>query len=236
MSQMLNDSAVVSDQVTMHPLHSGWGPLVSEVDVDVAVVKTLRLWLPHYLARVEQERGLANGLLARPKPESYANTINDDEFVEHQLPAMIATTAVMDDVGKAGDGMHFAEFRCRVSVICRGTTPPETRAVTALFSACVKRVMVQQASLGGFAAGVRLVGGNLMAVPDITDQGRYLAAGMNDFSVSVDEVVQSGVGPFAPPNPEDNPYPPPDPNDPDTPYDPVSTVGDVTVSVTDKES
>jgi hypothetical protein len=215
-----------------------WGPLVTAVDVDVAVLRTLRAWLPHYLTQAEVERGMTVGAVARPKQESYANTISDDEWPEHRMPAIVITTSRAEGYEMAGDGMYSVGWRCRIAAIARGATPGEARAVAALFGACVKRVLVQQGSLLGAANGVRPVLSDLVAVEDTNtpDEERYLAAALEDMIVFVDQVVQAGVGPFDPPDPDDEIYPPPDPDDPNTPYDPFTTVGDVNVAVVEKEN
>lgn len=210
-----------------------WGPLLTEVDVDVAVVRTLRLWLPYYLTQAERERQLGIGLLARPREESFANTLEDDEFLDHTLPAIIVTTARSADVEHDGNGVYRAGYQTRVSAVVRGRTPPEARAVGSLFGMCVVRALVQHESLGGQASETLWDGGLVSPVDDVTDAGRYLTAAMHDFTVFADDVVQAGVGPYDPPD-GDPPYEPPD--DPTEPWDPLTSVGDVTVSVTDKET
>ncbi len=210
-----------------------FGALVVETDVDVAVVTTLRRWLPMYLAEAERERGLSNRTLARPRPESYANTLEDDEFLDHVLPAVIVTTAQTRESDTGAEDRYWAAWRVIVSCVVRGRTPAESRAVAALFSGCVRRILVQQQDLGGFAAGVRWVNGNVAAVADTTDKGRYLTAGINEMTVYVDEVLQGGVGPIVP----DPYYPDADPEGaPDAPLDPLAAVSAVTVSITSKES
>ncbi|CAB4197380.1 hypothetical protein UFOVP1313_9 [uncultured Caudovirales phage] len=204
-----------------------WGPLVTEVDVDLAVVTTLRLWLPMYLAQAERERDLAAGTLARPKAGAYTNTIEDDEFHDHPLPAIIVTTANTTAApAQASDSSYEGAWRVMVSSVVRGRTPPETRAVAALFSASVRRVLTQQASLGGLSSEVVWVSSGLQPVYDNTDQGRYIAAGMNEFVVYVDNVLAPELGPGG------APYTPPDPeNEPDLPLDPLSAVATVNVSI-----
>lgn len=209
--------------------NADFGPLVIETDVDSAVVQTLRKWMPTYLAQAERERTLATRLLARPR--SYANTLDDDEFLDHSLPAVIVTTAqTQGNPAKDGMGTYYAAWRVVVSAVVRGRTPPETRTVAALFGGCVRRILVQKPSLEGFAGDLKWVSSNLAGVADVSGNGRFLAAAVNEFVVYVDEVVALG-GPHSP-----SPYPEPDPNDPDAPYDPLKAVGDVTVSVTEKEN
>jgi hypothetical protein len=204
-----------------------FGPFVVDTDVDVAVVDTLRLWLPTYLAQAERERGLANKLLARPVEESYANVLEDDEFADHRLPAILVTTANLADTDVGSDGLYSGRFQVNVTAVVRGRTPAEARAVAALFAGCIRRVMLDHPSLGHFAGTTRLVGGTTAPVRDVTNAGRYLAGGISVFSVFVDELLQVGAGPQIPADPYDDP----DPSDPDTPYDPLVTVTAVTVDV-----
>jgi hypothetical protein len=209
-----------------------FGPMTVETDIDVAVVQTLRLWLPTYLAQAERERDLAVRLLARPRPQNYANTLEEDEFLDHQLPAVIVTTAAPSgEPNMDGNGVYYAGFRVTVSAICRGRTPPETRALAALYGGCVRRVMVQQA-LTAIDGAARWVGGRGVAPVATTDEGRYLAASINEFVVYADGVVQAGVGPEVPSG-ENNPYDPPDPTEnPDEPFDPLVAVSKVEFDLT----
>jgi hypothetical protein len=213
--------------VTVDPV---WGPLVTEVDVDLAVVLTLRKWLPMYLSQAERERDLIAGTLARPKETAYTNTIEDDEFHDHPLPAIIVTTASTTAAPvTAADGSYEGAWRVIVSSVVRGRTPPETRAVAALFSASVRRVLTQQPSLDGLSNDVIWVSSGLQPVYDNTDQGRFIAAGINEFVVYVDNVLAPHLGPSSE---EDGLYTPPNPeNEPEVPLDPLSAVAAVNVSI-----
>lgn len=207
-----------------------FGTLVVETDVDTAVVATLRKWLPTYIAQVERERNLAVGALARPVAGSYANTLEDDEFVDHRLPAIIVTTAATNDVERFGDGSYAAMWMTVVSSVVRGRTPPETRMLAALFSGCVRRVLVQASDLGGSASNVLWRRGGVQPVPDATAAGRYLAAGINEFVVVTDDVLTTRDSPLEP----DPLYGNPDPQgNPNQPYDDfVTSAGGVSVDVT----
>jgi hypothetical protein len=208
---------------------ANWGELLVETDVDEAVIATLKKWLPSYLTRLERERGLTVRTLARPVAASYVNTLEDDEFPDHQLPAIIVTTARTSEVERFGGGVHTVSFQVIVSSVVRGRTPPETRKLAALFSGCVRRVLVHQQDLGEFAQEVRFQRGNLAPLADQTDSGRWLAAGVNEFVVVVDDVLTGGVGPMQ----VDPVYDDPDPEgNPDEEYTDPVTVSRVVVSTT----
>lgn len=209
-----------------------FGPMIVETDVDAAVIKQMSTWFPTYLAQAERERGLNNRALVRPRAESFANTLDEDEFLDRMLPAIIVTTAqTVGTPERDGNGMYYAIWDVVISAVVRGRTPPETRGYAALYGGIVRRIVASMPSLGGFASESTWVSGNVAPVSDSTRRGRYLAAAMNRFAVAVDNVLQEGAGPLLP-DPPENPYDPPDPTDPDPPYDPLAEVRDVQVSVT----
>jgi hypothetical protein len=192
-----------------------FGPLMIATDVDDAAVGKLALWLPTYLGQVEVERGLTPGSLPRPVDSSYANTLSDDEFPDHMLPAVIVTTADTPTAPVvAADGSYEATWHMVVSCVIRGRTPPQTRANAALLEGCVRRALVQN---GVFhRRDAKWKGSSVAPVFDRSKAGRYLAAGICQFDVFVDKVVQRDVGPVAPDA---------------EPYLPLGTVDQVTVDV-----
>jgi hypothetical protein len=204
-----------------------FGPLVLETDVDLAVAATLKRWLPTYLAQLRVERPG----IPRLEPQSFANTLDDEEFLDHHLPAIIVTTAQTEgDPEVDGNGMYRTAYRVVVSVVVSARTPGETRAAAALFGGSCRRSLVHHPSLGGFASGTRWRGGNVAPVADPANASRNLAAAINQFTVYVDDVL-GGDGPIDPDIP--TPYEPADPDTPERPYDPLATVreGGVTVDV-----
>jgi hypothetical protein len=208
-----------------------WGQLVVETDVDREVIAPLMLWMPTYLRQVERERDLAPHLLARPRLESYQNALEDLSFPDARLPAIVVTTAQTEGDPEpqiAGlDDAYAAAWLVRVSAVVRGRTPPETREIAALVSGCVRRILVNQATALG---KMRWLGSLVTPVPDTTDTGRYLAAGVTRWSLLVDEAI-SGDGPVIP-EPDDPQYPSPDPEgNPDEVFDPLAEVRAVTTQI-----
>jgi hypothetical protein len=203
-----------------------WGTLLLETDLDRLVIARLRMWLPTYLSRAEDERDLANGLLARPVDGAYENTLEDDTFPDSRLPAVLVTTAQTEgNPSHMEGGRYAADWRCNVSVIVRGRTPSETREIASVFGGCVRRILIQQQLSDDI--GVLWRASNVAPVVDQTDQGRYLAAALNRFTLLVNEAV-SGDGPIIP-TVDDPPYPPP--GDPNETYDPLLPVTNVTTTI-----
>src|SRR3954468_14252533 len=164
-----------------------FGPLVVETDVDFAIIKTLRLWLPTYLAQAERERDLAPRVLARPEPVSYSNLLDDDEFPDSRMPAILVTTAQVNNEPEIdGAGVYSVGWRAVVTAVVRGRTPGESRALASIFGGSVRRCLVQQQDLGGFASETRLASGTMLRpVADSTGPDRYLTPSLTPLTVYV---------------------------------------------------
>jgi hypothetical protein len=190
-----------------------FGPLVTELDVDQAVIATLRKWLPTYLNRIEDWRGLARGTLMRPNAESFENVLEDDTFPEGRLPAVTVTTAQADEFKVIGGmSMLSARWRVVVSVVVRGRTMTEARAVASVFAGATRLLLLQNPDLGGIANGVEPTRAGAAPVDDVSGQDRYLAAGISWFDVWTHDVMDRDAGPLVV-----DPYPPVDPDQPDDP-------------------
>jgi hypothetical protein len=206
-----------------------WGTVLVETDIDRKVLECLRFWFPAYLAQAERTWDLDNGLLARPRPESFQNALQDDEFPDGMLPAVLATTARTEGDTQSGpDRLYSANWRAQVSVVVRGREPRETREVAAVFGGCVRQMLVhQQIALDG---EVRWQSSEIVPVPDQLDQGRWLAAAVNRFTIYTD-VALSGTGPMDPAWPPVDDNPPWDPGDPDGDLSGLPLVHDVDTTI-----
>jgi len=212
---------------------AAFGPLVTAVDIDRAIVNVLRGNLDDHLREQEQVRGLSPLYFRRPADEAYATSIDeDDEIIDHRLPAIIVTAGqtVGEPYEANAGGLYVAAWRVLVTAASGGRTPDETRWLAAVYGGCVRRCLVQHTDLGGFASDVKWFSSRL-AGPSRDDQGRYLAADIQEFDVHIDEVLQAGAGPYVPnPGNPDGPYP--FPTDPEEPFDPLAEVAAVTTTIT----
>jgi hypothetical protein len=202
---------------------AGFGPLVLESDLDETIIAHLRLWLPVYLTRFEEERGLALHTMRRPRLNSYQAGLDNDAFPNAALPAIIVTTNTLNDPDQDGDGVYYGSFTTTISAIVRGRTPSEALRNASIYAGCIRRLLPQQVQ--GFAepiTAVDLTGGNRGEVTDVTGENRHLAAGMSEFRIYVDEIVAEATGPF--PDPDVSP-------DPDEHYDPPFTVDTFEIAV-----
>jgi hypothetical protein len=214
------------DAVSPGPYYAEFGPCVIENDIDVAATETLSKWLPTYLRQMEEERELDFRL---GRPASYQVVLEDESFFDQQLPAVIVTSTETEGAPSVyADSVITAQFTLVVTAIVKGRTRTEARALASMTGGSIRRLMVQQGTLDGAVQGVRWKSGQVSRVA-IPEESRELAAGINTFTVLVDQVAQADLGPIYP---SPDPYPNPDPvGDPDTPYDPLLNVAAVTIQV-----
>jgi hypothetical protein len=207
-----------------------WGTILVETDVDAAVIAQLQRWMPTYLTQTERSRNFPAGALARPRDEAYQNALIDETFPDALLPAVVVTTAQTEGepepMAVGIDIAYAADWRVVVSVVVRGRTPMETRATAALTGGCVRAILSQQqVELEGLT---RWRGCSVVPFSD-DNQGRFLAASINRFTIHVDATL-TGDGPIEP-APGDPPWPPIDPDNPDQVYDPPPLVSAVRTDI-----
>jgi hypothetical protein len=182
---------------------ANWGPLIIGTDVDDAVLAALTKWMPTYLAQIKTERNLS---FTPALPRTYSNTFAGQEFLDHQLPALIVVTA-QSTVTRGGMNMPYeGTFALRVASVVRGKRPPATRFLAALYEGVVRRLVLQKArgdgTNGTGAAGpindLHYMGLRYEEVPDGTGAGRYTLAALSLFEVFSDQIVQPFGGPNIP--------------------------------------
>lgn len=186
--------------------YADFGQTVASVDVDQWVLATLELWLPTYLTHVASERNLPYAIA---EPVNYANVVDDDEWPDYSLPAiLVATARTATGPEVMHDGSYSAEWLVAISAVVRGRAAAETRALASYTELAVRQALVQQPSLGDHASATRwLTGGQARPMSDPTGKGRYLGEGASTFGVWTDNSVQAGVGPLAPGLPTYDPPP-----------------------------
>lgn len=179
-----------------------YGPILSPVDVQVAVRTTIKQWVATYLAVVERLNDLDPKKL--PHPKSYV--LKDDGTLtkrpEDQTPSVVilcpgtAGDPVMD-----GEGLYRVPWAVSVAAIVSARDQETSSDVAKFYAAAIRALLVQQGSLGGFAASTRWRGERNDDLRSEDD--RTLAVGVNVFEVLVRDVVQKGAGLTEPP---DEPY------------------------------
>jgi hypothetical protein len=196
---------------------SAIGPIVSAFDVEAAALATLKKWSSHYLAECEAQHGRVRGSL--PRVRSYTTANSFDKWPEDQLPCVLLVspgTAQPPEV--EGNGRYRAFFSLGIAAIVSTRDMVETEEVAKLYVAALRTCLVQQRSLGGFAAGVEWLDETYDDLP--SDDARSLGAGQAIFTIEVSDISRRYAGPKEPPEPDIDP----DPDDPDATDVAVSVV------------
>ncbi len=158
------------------------------------MLATLKTWMPTYLRQYRTERDLSfNPAL----PRTYANTFEGHEFLDHQLPALVCTTASLQATQGGPNIPVGGAWQSLVACVVRGKQPAATRYLAAMYGGTVARVVLQKAR-GGALNDMRLSSARYEQVPDVTGQSRWLLAAVQQFTVFTDEIVQPWAGPDVP--------------------------------------
>lgn len=200
---------------------ANWGPLVIATDVDDAVIEALKQWVPTYLLQTARERNLpAEAGRQMAAPRTYTNVLEEDEFLDHQIPMVLVTTADTAKVKGGPNSSYEAMWNVKVSAVVRGRSAQESRLFAALYEGAIRRAITQKCRGVGPINESKWLAVKLAAVRDASGKGRYLAAGIGTYNVSTDYAAQGFGGPDIPNADE---------------YLPLATVTEVTTGVEVKD-
>jgi hypothetical protein len=179
---------------------ASWGPLVTSVDIDDAVLAVAQTWMYTHLRRLKQERGIE-----LQQPREWAIALTDAELLDHPLPAVVSETARMDTAqGSVRGGtarFYGAAWRVAVSVTVRGQDPRQTRRAASLYEGVLRRLMVQHAHDEPLD-WIHFTGMTLAPVPGDQRAGRYLLKGTSNFLVRSNNLMDPTGGPNEPDLPD----------------------------------
>jgi hypothetical protein len=172
------------------------GPVVLADDVDMAVLGALRMWMPTYLNPMAQKVPTTKQL---PRPRTYTNTVENIEWLDHQLPAIVVETSQAIATRGGPDSQYAVDWRTAVSVIVRGRNPSATRRLASIFIGATTLCVVQKAKTADVIDDLRYMSMTLGPVPDATDsRSRYLAGATAIFTTMTNYAVRGRGGPAIP--------------------------------------
>lgn len=183
-----------------------FGPIFVAVNLEQAVIDTLKSWLRLYINEVQLQVGVTGSI---PMPRTYTTRRRFDKFPEDQLPTCVVVSPGLDsDPKKEGDGSYRAKWVIHVGMVVSTSDMVQTNLVAKIYGAAMRAAIIQHASLGGIVCGMEWYDESYDDLPD-DDVTRSLGATTLSFRVEVEEVVNWNKGP-------DGVFLP-DPADPDTP-------------------
>jgi hypothetical protein len=168
-------------------------PIFVGAVLEQAVIDTIKMWIPTYLREVERLTGRQMGDI--PVPRSYTTRKIFEKFVEDQTPTIIVVSpGTADEPKMEGDGHYRAEWGLGVGAVVSTSTQETTNLVAKVYGAAIRAIILQQASLGGIASGVRWMDESYDDLPS-DDSDRTLGSAALYFRVEVDDVVNRFAGP-----------------------------------------
>jgi len=186
-----------------------FGPIVSGGAVRAAVLDTVRLWLPAYLAEVERQRGHTPGALGQPR--SWRRPPDIWKVADQQSPAVMVLPPVWNgqpDREGGTRGSVQASWRVAVAVVVNvgGGDPDWSGEVAADYCAALWALLEQQGSLGGVAADTRCVDLDTALLTQADQRQRALAAGSVSAIVMTRDSLRRREGPVeVPADPYEDP-------------------------------
>jgi hypothetical protein len=173
---------------------ANWGPLVCGYDIDDVLLDAMRQWAPTYLKQINTERSLAFQMAV---PRTYGSTFAGQEFLDHQLPAVIVMTSILTATRGGADSTLEGTWQTRVATVTRGKTPPQTKFLASLYEGVFRRLLLQRAR-GAPVNSMHYLGMRYEEVPSADGSGRYCLAAISNFEVYSDQIVRPFGGPDVP--------------------------------------
>lgn len=179
-----------------------FGAVTTAAQIEQAIISTLQLHLPHYVAEVERQSTAPGTTPALPAPRAYRVWTDTETWPHDQLPAVIvACPGTVGDPKRTPSG-HCATWEVQVGVIVRAPEQARVRRNAAVYAAAARAVAVQRPSMGGRAAATTWVGEEITTEPDT---GQTWGLGIVRLHVEVAGMVDPGQGPLWPDTPPADP-------------------------------
>lgn len=173
---------------------TAFGSVITGTQVRAAAESTIRAWFPDYIAEAAQISGRDRDTL--PTFRSYVPMLDMDKFDEQQLPACVIVAPGLVQVPYRHEMLYDGAWALGIGTVVSGQDERNTLELVELYAAAVRALILQHASLGGFADGV-LWETERYDELDTNDQ-RTIAAGIVQFTVHVSNVVDVSQGPTIP--------------------------------------
>ena len=129
---------------TPPPPENAYGPIVSGFEIEQALAKIIREWMPDYLLAMEHQRGLPPGKLPTYKTEA-PTSWDAARLREDQLPACAFVSTGTDGRPDTfnSDGSYNAKWRVECVSVCSARGNGQARKLAQWYTAAVRALLVQ---------------------------------------------------------------------------------------------
>lgn len=193
---------------------SAFGQIITDDQVEDAVISVLKRWTNEYMAEIERQVGVEVGYHQRPPGDgSYLVRTDFDKWPEEMLPiVLVVSPGVADDPVREGRGVYRAKWEIGVVCIVESTDQVSTRRYAYRMGAALRAALVQhqtlERALNSSVRGVDWVGHRNNEVPLGPEDNRTIWANRQLFEVEVGGVLTRGGGPGPGVDPREDPTPP----------------------------
>lgn len=198
------------------PAVSNTGTILTDDQVEDAVMFTLRKWFADKLSRIEEQLGLDVGYHKRP--DTWVTRNDFEKFPEEMLPMVIVISAgLVDEPVKSGRYVFRAPWGIGVATVATSIDQETARRNAYRLGAAARASLVHNQSLdlglGGRVRGVKWLDSTNDELPPEGDRTIFVTKQV--FAVEVDDVLTQSGGPSVPagdppPSPGDDTDIPPD--------------------------
>ena len=178
------------------------GPFITGNRVEMAIIDTLRAWLPSYIAEGEHQTGGTPGAI--PAPRGWAITGRDlDKFTSDQLPCIVVMSRgiVVKPLAQGYPGKTTGVWNVDVGAFFSAAWGRESRANAQLYVRAISLCLIQR-PLGDLPCSVDFVGEDYDEVDFAATRTYSVSVGR--FLVEVENMLWRDGGPPAyvePPDP-----------------------------------
>jgi hypothetical protein len=173
-----------------------FGDVVLPIDVENAVITTLKTWMPTYLRFIERRYGLGVESFEDVNSWRAADTM-EERFVEQQIPAvqvMMTSPVDIDTHATSSTGV----FNGTIDVLVSSTQPEAARENAGYYGFALGLCLSQHAGLDG-TLKVAGFGWEKLSVPAVgKPDSRWLALGSVEVALAIEGVFSRDAGPVEP--------------------------------------
>jgi hypothetical protein len=176
-----------------------FGNIFVGVQLDGAVISTLKSWMPTYLREIEQQLGWTDS----PIPDIRLWTTRNEftQFPADQMPmCVVVSVGLTGAPTKEGDGTYSGQFSLAVGFAAAGRDADTSKALATIYGAAGRAILLHKSGLGGLAEGVQWEDESYDDL--VTEDERVVRACYNIYRVDVDNIVTKGAGPATPTPPD----------------------------------
>lgn len=190
-----------------------FGRILTDDQVEDAVVNHLFNWTSTFLTEIERQLGLTPPYYQRPAKSSYTVRADFDKWPEEMLPLVVVVApGIDDDPIKEGKGQYRAKFNIGVTSVVSSISQVETRRYAYRMGGAIRAAMVKKQSLdhalNDSVRGVDWIGERNSEIEQSAD--RSVWANRQLFVIEVSDVL-TRTGSPAVPEIDPTAAPPPDP-------------------------